>query len=639
MCGFCGEYLVGRSAARVDEAVLRRMRDTMVHRGPDNCSLWRSPDRRVGLAHRRLSIVDLSERGVQPMSNEDGSVWLVYNGEVYNHLELRAELEAAGHRYQSRTDSESIIHAYEEWGIDAVRRLDGMFAFALWDGPRRQIHFARDRIGVKPFYYAQVDGRIVFASEIKALLAHPKVSPRLDAEALYDYLTFLVAPAPRTLFEGIHKLPPGHVLTIDGQGHRRSWKYWDVLEAAEAHRGECGDESEAVERIRALLRHSIRKRMMSDVPFGVLLSGGVDSSANVALMTELTDRPIETFSVGFRRGGPFDERTHAERVARRFGTNHHQVLIDDQQFLDLFEELPYLQDEPLADPVCVPIYYVAKLARENGITVVQVGEGSDEVFAGYRGYARAARLEARYWRHLLRLPAWVRRGARALAGPLVGVRTQEYLSRAARGEDLFWAGATAFGEEEKHRLLSPGLRRGLREELTSYRIAERAIRAHRTHCPQAPYLDRMIHLDIALRLPELLLMRVDKMTMANSVEARVPYLDHELVAYALALPAAWKLRNGTGKHIMKRAVSPLLPRDIVWRRKVGFCGSVWNMLTPALSEYARGLLLDRRLGMDQVLNLQYVRELLQDHMTGRRVSSDKVWTLLNFALWWRRWFT
>ena len=362
----------------------RRMAETLVHRGPDDHGAWSASGGRVALAHRRLSIIDLSTAASQPMGSDDGQVQLVFNGEIYNHADHRPSLEQHGHQYRTHADTETIVHLYEEYGEDCVDYLRGMFGFAIWDERREQLFLARDRIGVKPLYYTVRDGAFLFASEIKALLTHPLVARELDREALHHYLTFAATPAPWTLFNGIKKMPPGHVMTVSASGGIKMRRYWDpgAFREDDAPRPEW----EYVERLREKLRESVRLRMMSDVPFGVFLSGGLDSSLNVGLMSELMDRPVDTFSVNIEGDDASDEFQWARRVAKEFGANHHEVTIDDQTFVDFFPKMVFHQDEPLADPVCVPIYYVADLARKNGTIVVQVGEGSDELFCGYTGW-------------------------------------------------------------------------------------------------------------------------------------------------------------------------------------------------------------------------------------------------------------
>src|SRR5262245_45991255 len=476
------------------------MRDTMTHRGPDDAGVYLSPDRRLGLGHRRLSIVDLSPAGRQPMSNEDGTVWITFNGEIYNHAKLRAELERKGHVYKSRTDTETLIHLYEEEGPDFVRRLEGMFAIGLWDARKGELLLVRDRVGIKPLYYAVLPGAVLFGSEIKAILAHPRMSRRIDLAAFYHYLTFIAAPAPRTLFQGVHKIPPATRVSIDRHGTIRSETYWDPLAAPVEEGASYQDEAFCAERIRDLLARAIEKRMMADVPFGVFLSGGLDSSANVALMARVMDRPVRTYSVGFKDHPSYNEFDYARKVAALFKTDHHEVQIGSRDLLDFMPNLIFHQDEPIADWVCVPLHYVAKLARETGTIVVQVGEGSDEQFFGYDHYLRAYRSQQRSYRRLQRLPRLLRQalrqGARGLGCVLRrGGDRLDLVRAAARDETFFWGGAIAWREEEKRRFLSLDLRSRI-DGLDSHDVVLETDRRAARRLKDGDFGTRMIYLEL-----------------------------------------------------------------------------------------------------------------------------------------------
>src|SRR4051794_5290200 len=379
MCGICGILAFG-DGFPADAALVERMRDTIAHRGPDDAGSWEDPAARVALGHRRLSIIDLSSAGHQPMSNEDRTVWITFNGEIYNHAALRDELQAKGHRYRSNTDTETIVHLYEEEGARCVERLHGMFAFAIWDGRRRELFLARDRLGVKPMYLAMLPGGLVFGSEIKALLEHPAVVPELDEESLSDYLTYAFVPPPRTMYRGIGKLAPAERVTVRADGRSTRDVYWSPFSSDVAERVAGMSEAEMCEELLELLRRSIGKRMMSDVPFGVFLSGGLDSSTNVALMSQLSEGPVRTFSTAPRGHAAYDELEYARIVAREFDTDHHEVIIDGDDMRASLPTLLYHQDEPLADWTSIPQHYVSKLVRDSGTIVVQAGEGADELF-------------------------------------------------------------------------------------------------------------------------------------------------------------------------------------------------------------------------------------------------------------------
>lgn len=653
MCGICGIYEYGISRGGVTDPLVIRMRDTMTHRGPDGAGTYVSEDYRVGLGNRRLAIVDLSPAGRNPMPNEDGRVWITFNGEIYNHEFLRPALEARGHRYRSRTDTETIIHLYEERGLDFVQDLEGDFAIGLWDERARRIVLARDRIGVKPLYYTLAGGRLIFASEIKAILEHPAVSRDIDEQALYHYLTFLTTPAPQTLFAGIQKLPAGCLLTCDARGDIKITRYWDAVSAQSTPIAQQ-DEHEIAEELRRLLRESIAKRMMSDVPFGVFLSGGVDSTANVALMSELMDQPVRTFTIGFHDNPAYNEIEEARFVAREYGTDHHEVMISQQELLDFLPDLIFHQDEPIADPVCVPLYYVSKLARETGTKVVQLGEGSDELFCGYRDYASYLNLYHNVWRHLARLPAPLRR-AMAAAGQMFcdagGARLlpkgrkmlPDLLRRLAQGEELFWSGTFVFDEVNKHRLLTPAARKRLsakpdgEDDFSSYSVVRSDLDRLLALRPNADQLLRMIYHELKLRLAELLLMRVDKMTMATSVEARVPYLDHKLVEFAMTIPSDLKYHNGETKYILKRALGGVIPNRVLNREKKGFGVPINEWMVDRLGGFVEDALFNSSLRGRELFDYDFVKGLLAEHRAGRTNYAFFLWSLLNVSLWYDQW--
>ena len=634
----------GAAAGRVGVELVERMRDRVEHRGPDDSGARVFDEGRLGLGFRRLAIVDLSRAGNQPMRGCEGAgVWLVFNGEIYNHAELRAGLERRGHAYHSRTDSETIIHLYEERGLDFVNEIEGDFAVALWDSRRGRLVLARDRVGVKPLYLMRAPGRLLFASEIKSILAHPEVSAEVDEEALYHYLSFLVAPAPRTLFRGIEKIPAGHMLVFGRDGSAETRRYWDALPPEAPANGGAKSASEEEHRaeILRLLRDSIGKRMMADVPFGVFLSGGVDSSANVALMAEQMSRPVDTFTVAYEDHAELNELDSARDVARRFGTNHHEVLIGEREMLDLLPAMVFHQDEPLADPVCVPLYYVSKLARESGTIVVQVGEGSDELFSGYDKYVKYLRLYERFWRHAERAPRLARRAAGAFAGPLVNAATgnaeaAELARRFGAGEPPFWGAAVVFGEGLKSRLVSRESRARL-GTLSSYEVVREDLERVARERPGSDFLARMTYLELKLRLPELLLMRVDKMTMAASIEARVPFLDHRLVEYAMGVPRALKVEGRSGKHILKRALEEVLPRDVLYRRKRGFGAPVEDWFRGPSAAELEARVMDSPLRRRDFLDYSFVARLFDEHRRGARERGFHLWALLNLSLWYERW--
>lgn len=637
MCGICGIFNYAGTNFEVTEELVTRMRDTMVHRGPDDAGVYVSSNRRIGLGHRRLSIIDLSSAGHQPMCNEDSTIWITYNGEIYNHQELRRGLEARGHRYKSRTDAETILHLYEEKGVDCVHDLEGMFAFAIWDSQKRQLFLARDRIGKKPLYYTIQNGQLVFASEIKAILEHPHIERDIDITALYHYLTIYVAPSPSTLFKEIKKLPPSYFMVCDEQGNIKLKQYWDAIVRSQE---EGSSEEYCVATIRELLTESIRKRMMSDVPFGVFLSGGIDSSTNVALMAGLMERPVETFSVGFEDQPAYNEFKYARQIAEEFNTNHHEVIVDHRDLMDYVPNLIYHQDEPIADWVCVPLYFVSRLARESGVIVIQIGEGSDEIFFGYDGYMSTLNFYNKYWKHYTKLPETLRKAINIVASPLLtlagmGAGIKELLGKAAVDKELFWGGAIAFTEAQKKMLMNSSIDwQGLN---TSSVVNERLSKID-SEKPGVDFMERMIYLELKHRLPELLLMRVDKITMSTSVEGRAPYLDHKLVEFAMSIPSELKIKNGQTKYILKKAVEGVIPDNIIYRKKQGFGAPVREWFGGELGKYIAHSILNSRIRERQLFNYEYLQSMLEKQQRGGEVdNSARLWIIFNLSKWYDHW--
>ena len=628
MCGISGVLAFKNSNFEVTAAYLARMRDTMVHRGPDGAGSWISPDRRVGLAHRRLSIIDLSSAASQPMSNGDGSLGIVFNGEIYNHAEIRRELEGLGHRRwkTDHSDTEVILHAFEEWGIDCLQKFRGMFAIALWDAKARRLWLIRDRVGIKPLYYSIHHGRITFASEIKALLQDPDQARAVNEEALFHYLSFITTPAPDTLFAGIHKLPPGSFLTVDAEGHRRQERYWDVLDHTTPLTRVS--EEEIAERLLAELRTSVALRTVSDVPVGVFLSGGIDSSTNAALFSECATEKVKTFSVGYDKNYPGcqSELPLASQMAARIGAAHHEQVLTQQDFLDFLPRMVYLQDEPIGDPVCMPVYFLSKLARENGVVVAQAGEGSDELFWGYE-----------HWKQILNLIRWneypVPHAARKLGLLTLSMLGKsrgpayELLWRASAGLPVFWGGAYAFSQLAKLDVLSPRLRLRFRDETCWQAIRPVHERFMQNAWEKTP-VKWMTYLDLNLRLPELLLMRLDKMGMGASLETRVPFLDHKFVQLAMSVPEQVITRGNESKHILKKAVRGLIPDEIIDRRKQGFGVPIQEWFLGQSGEFA-GRELAEFCDKTDFLDRSAVMKLIP---SGR---GRDAWFLLNLALWWK----
>ena len=627
MCGIAG--VVSFRDFEVTPEYVTALREPLAHRGPDGAATWVSDDRRVGLGFRRLAIIDLSETAMQPMQNEDGSIRLLMNGEIYNHAELRPELETAGHRFRTdHADTEVVVHAFEEWGIDCIQRFRGMFALAVWDERERRLWLVRDRVGIKPLYWSIHHGRLVFGSEIKALLADPEQPRAVDEEALYHYLSFLTTPAPSTMFAGINKLPAATWLRIDADGSTEERRWWDPFDEASPLEGRSDDE--LAELVLDELRTAVAYRKVSDVPVGIFLSGGLDSSTNAALFAQGEERPVQTFSIGYDENYPSypNELEWARRVATLVGADYHERILSLDDLLGFLPRMVTLMDEPIADPVAVPLFYLSELARENGVVVAQAGEGSDELFWGYPSWRTSLRLQRA---DDLPIPAGVKRlGLRALG--LAGrdtSRPYEFLRRGAAGHPVFWGGAEAFTETQKQRLLSPRLR-SVHADTSSWDALAPIRRRFEENAWEPSHLHWMSYVDLNLRLPELLLLRIDKMSMGAGLEARVPFLDHKLVELILSIPSSVKMRDGELKGLLKRAVRGLLPDDVIDRPKQGFRVPVDEWFLDKLGDRTRSEL-DAFCRETDLLDRAEVERVLE------RPKRD-AWYLLNLALWWRAHF-
>jgi asparagine synthase (glutamine-hydrolysing) len=625
MCGIAGIVASDR-LDEDDRARALKMRDVLAHRGPDGAGLHADPH--VLLAHRRLSIVDLAG-GHQPLANEDGSIWVTYNGEIYNHADVRRDLVAAGHQYRTRSDTETIVHAYEQWGDDCVTRFRGMFAFAIWDAPKRRLLLVRDRLGVKPVYWARAGHRLLFASEIKAILESGLVPAEANEAVVSEVLATRSTAGVDTLFKGIYKLLPGHRLVFEG-GDIRIQKYWDVPVDGPDPELEALGEQAIVARFRDLLQESVRLRLMADVPLGMFLSGGIDSSAVAALMARDVDRPIETFSVAFadRR---FSELDYAREVARAVGANGHEVVIDDHDFFGALPRLVWHEDEPIAHPSSVPLHFVSALARQH-VKVVLTGEGSDELLAGYGKYPRAL-LNWRAGGLYERLVPPTFRAAVAdsivprLPGAFGRYARRSFLAMPRRPEAMFLDNFAGMPLRIQRELLAPAALGGADPYAASLEYFAQVNGAGST-------LRALLYADVKTYLVELL-MKQDQMSMSASIESRVPFLDHRLVEFAARLPDRLKLSGFTTKRILREAIRSLLPERILTRKKMGFpvpfagwVGGPWNPVV-------REILLDRRTRERGLVNTTAVAALLDDHRGGRRAAGDAIWALLNLELWYR----
>jgi asparagine synthase (glutamine-hydrolysing) len=619
MCGIAG--IVGRHREVIDAADVRRMCHTLVHRGPDDEGIYTHGA--VGLGMRRLSVIDLSS-GHQPVHNEDKSVWVICNGEIYNFPELRKELESRGHRFYTESDTEVIVHLYEEMGTDCVTKLRGMFALALYDERREKLLLARDRLGKKPLYYAQHRGRLYFASEIKAMLAVAPELAEVNPEGILKYFYFGYVPDPYSAFRHIEKLAPGHLLEYSA-GQARVRRYWD-LPAFGARR--AASEEECLEELEQRLAEVVRIRLISDVPLGALLSGGVDSSVVVALMAWASSAPVKTFSIGFREER-FNEAHYARMVAERFGTEHHDLVVEPK-VEETLEFLASTFEEPFADSSMLATYYVCQMARRH-VTVALSGDGGDELFAGYDRYAISMRRQR--WNQI---PGWMGRFYRG--------RVHDHLPAATPGRNWAWNASLPARDrylDDVSYLPALGRERGVFSdeflaEVSCLPEPMAEFRRYYDSAPASDHLSRMQYLDTKTYLPGDILTKVDRMSMANSLEVRSPFLDHKLVGWVTGLPAHWKFRKGHQKYILKRlAVRLGIPPAVLDRPKRGFQLPLEDWMKGPLKKSFLGILLEPRTQQRGYFRPQAVRNMVDEHLRGRRDRSSVLWQLVVFELWHR----
>lgn len=622
MCGICGKLIFNESGM-VEPSLIASMLDTIRHRGPDDEGIYIAP--RIGLGHRRLSIIDLNT-GHQPMSNEDGSVWIVFNGEIYNYQELQKELESKGHIIKTKSDTEVIVHLYEEYGESCVDRLRGMFAFALWDAKRKTLFLARDRVGIKPLYYWKSHNSIVFASEIKAILADPSVNRELDLGMIDRFLSFYFLPGEETLFKGINKLLPGHYLICRGEKVEIR-QYWD-LHFSESPISVQEAESKTME----LLEESLQLHMISDVPVGFLLSGGVDSTAMLSFASGKSAFPLSSYTLGFSESVIADERPYAKLAAERYGSEHHEMTITSKEFVDFMPKYVWHMEEPVCEPQAVALYYVSRMAK-NYVKVLISGEGGDEAFAGYSIY-----------RNIL----WLERLKRAL-GPLNGVIGANLMEanrvlkshKVAKYAPLLDIPFDSFCYGRTYHPLN--YFNGRIEDLYSKDFAQhvdknrslRIVKEFLKNANGASIVNRMLYVDTKTSLPDDLLLKADKMTMANSLELRVPFLDHKILEFAASLPSSFKVRRFTTKYLVKRALKGRLPKEILQRRKVGFPVPDDAWLRTELDPWVKEVLLDR-----QTLNRGYferscIERIIAENKRSGGALSKVVLSLVTLELWHR----
>lgn len=622
MCGIDGILYYDRKKI-VSERLIERMNSVICHRGPDDGGMYVNAN--VGLGFRRLAIIDLSPTGHQPMCNENESVWIAFNGEIYNYLELREELINKGHTFRSRSDTETVIHLWEEEGERCVEKLRGMFAFAIWDSNRNALFLARDREGKKPLYYAPLHDRLLFGSEIKTILADPDFKAEPDLQAIHHYLAFQSVPAPFCAFKGINKLPPAHTLLWkDGKYTLR--RYWKLSYAKKRSVRTIRDELALQEEIIERLREAVKIRLMSEVPLGAFLSGGIDSSIIVALMAELMDQPVKTFSIGFTHE-EYNELPYARMVAERYGTEHHEFIVTPDA-TDIFPELVWHYNEPFADSSAIPTYYVSKMAREF-VTVILTGDAGDENFAGYPRY----QFDGDYQLSNKLSFAWKRFDknnplTNSFFDPNDSLGTFKRLAGLSQEHLLYYLRITHFHEGYQKDLYTPEFRGHLGNRFTVDWMLDilRGSDSRNT-------LDSLLDLDLRLYLPDTLMAKVDIASMAHSLEARAPMLDHKFLEFTATIPSDLKLRDGKiGKYIFKKAVEPYLPHDVIYRKKMGFGVPIDHWFRHELKEMVYDTLLSRKAIQRGYFNRGYIEQMLNRHQAGE-TWQYLIWNLLMLEMW------
>lgn len=633
MCGIAGIVKTTENSFQIEPTLLKAMSEVIYHRGPDSDGQWLSKSGNAGFTFRRLAIIDLSEKGNQPMQISDGRYTIVFNGEIYNHMELRSELEKKGYKYKSHTDTETILFGYKEWGEKLLNKMYGMWSLAIWDEEKQEFFASRDRIGIKPFYFLQHNGNLLFASEIKSILQYKRYSPAVNFEELPIYFNLGATSRTNTLFDSIQKLPAAHYLKFKVGGKVTVNRYWDPFSTTIPY--QSWNEEELKSELIILLRDAIKIRMMSDVPFGVFLSGGIDSSLNVALMYEFLDRQIDTFTVGYKDLVKYNELEYATKIAKQFNTNHREIIIDNEMALPVLEKLAWHLDEPNGDPVCIPIYFLSKLTRDEGTIVVLVGEGSDEQFIGYNWMLREIMFNKHYWKTFNYLPPTLRKAVYYSLKPLLKQANQyqmlDYFHKAANGWEQYWSGQPILTNLQQEELLTPKYHKYL---ASTAKYAEKINSAAHSFDVDIDFSRQAIFTEFAQRLPEMLLMRVDKMGMANSIEPRVPFLDHRIVEMSFALDFKKKIPDGkTTKYLLKKASEGIIPDEIINRKKQGFAAPVTEWLRNEWYGYTKDKLLNSRFTKEGIFSKEYIQRILELHKSHKKNFNKEIYSLLSFSLW------
>ena len=639
MCGICG--IVDFSGTPINQDLMRQMSNTLTHRGPDDEGYYFNKQKitnsgqrienrpSVALAHRRLSIIDL-DTGHQPMSNEDGTIWIVFNGEIYNFIELRNFLKKRGHRFKTRSDTETIIHAYEEWGENCVEKLRGMFAFAIWDEKQKKLLLARDRIGIKPLYYYINNQKLTFGSEIKAILQDHTVKKEINLKALSDYLSLLYVPTPKTMFKGIYKLPPGHILICSQMGLKIK-EYWDISFA----QVKCKSQEQWADELFQLLTNAVKMRLISEVPLGAFLSGGVDSSSVVAIMAQLMKEPVITNSIGFKEAA-FNELDYAREVAKLFRTNHYEYTVIPDA-LNIIDKLAFFYDEPFADSSAIPTYYVSQVAKQN-VTVALSGDGGDENFAGYRRYFYD-KLENRIRKVIPEIFQKTFIASLAKIYPKADwlpqiFRAKSFLTNLSLSpHKAFFYSVSQLLPGMKEKLLNKDVIATLKGYDTASIFETYFNKAAQTDDP----LSRVQYIDIKTYLVDDILTKVDRASMAHALEVRVPILDHKFMEFVATIPSFLKLNGHESKYIFKKAMSHLLPSYIFERKKMGFVIPIQRWFRKEIKELSEDILFNTKAKQRGLFNYKFIEKLWHEHQQGIGNHTSILWALLMFEKWYEKW--
>lgn len=632
MCGINGIFNYSSQQIGNGDELVQTMNKCVAHRGPDDKGIWSNPAKGIYLGHQRLSIIDLSPAGHQPMLNEKGNA-IIFNGEIYNYKELKPLLN--DYEFHSGSDTEIMLELYSRKGHDSLKHFNGMFAFAFWDDAKEQLLIARDRVGKKPLYYTTINGVFAFASEIKSLLSLPWIKAEPDDEALYHFLTFNQAIAPKTVFKNIYKLEPGHLLTVCKQGIIQHEQYWDVEYDATIHNTSFKNLEEQVYQ---QLEKSVNYRMVADVPVGAFLSGGVDSSAIVAMMSKMSSSPIKTYSIGFEGQPDYDELLYARKISSQFKTEHFEKVVKPNDLIEFLPHIANIFDEPLADSTCIPIYFISQIARQQGTIVVQSGDGSDEIFGGYRAWLRYKKLYPYY--HLYNsLPAFIKKTVASIAANSDdGSPKAEMLNRAALNQEFFWGGAKAFRESTKRNFLQPSWNKKL-QGINSYDVIKSVRKKFEQHKSKHPWLndiDWMCYLGFRQQIPNRYLHRMDRLGMAHSIEIRCPFLDYNLVNFALSVPSEYKLKNGEPKYILKKSLEKILDKETLYRKKMGFCVPLREWAGDVMLNYVEQNL-KSFCANTGVFTEEGLRKHVREIKSGNQNYTNNLWTIYFLIAWWEKW--